>query len=176
MQPKTYPYSGTKVITTSPDKFNTFFVGAERILEQLRDAANIAPGVLTSTTNFPPYNIIKVSEFEYLLEIAVAGYKVENLDVETAEGILTIQTQDDLQDEDDTADASNIYPRFLHRGIARRSFKRQFILVDTMEVKDVQLDGGLLKIRVFNHLPEYKHPKKFNIAVKPAKPKKQVTQ
>lgn len=152
---------------TIPEKYRTYIVGAERLFDQVRTATLNAPGLFQSGTSFPPYNIVKLSEFEYLVELAVAGYTADSIEVETAEGVLTIKSN--VETDKPTAEE---YPRYIHRGLARRAFKRQFVLVETMEVTEVELEGAILKIKVINHLPEHKYPKKFDIVTKTAKSKK----
>ena len=159
------PYSFANTI---PDKYRSYIVGAERLVEQLRTATLNAPGMFESATSFPPYNIIKLSEFEYTVELAIAGYEAESIGVETAEGVLTIKSDGTPE----TRPEGDEYPKFIHRGLARRSFTRQFVLVETMEVTNVELEGGILKIKIVNRLPEHKHPKKFEIAVKKTASKK----
>lgn len=151
------------------EKSRAYVLGAERLVEQLRAVTQNTPGLIDSlTTNFPPYNIVKLSEFEYLVELALAGYDAGSIDVETAEGVLTIKSEASASN----ADATEEFPQYLHRGLARRAFKRQFFLVETMEVVDVEMENGIVRVKIVNRLPEHKHPKKFEIAVKKTASKK----
>ena len=108
-------------------------VGFERLLSTIDEALNIPDKVLTS---FPPYNIAKISEEKYVIELAVAGFKREEIDITLEDNKLTIQGNA-KKDEDGTK-------TYYHRGIALRNFTRIFTLADTIVVKSADLVDGLL--------------------------------
>ncbi|MCB1681753.1 MAG: Hsp20 family protein [Alphaproteobacteria bacterium] len=93
---------------------------------------------------YPPYNIEQIGENGLRITLAVAGFAIEDLDVEIENNQLTIRGQK-MEDE------SKVY---LHRGIASRRFQRSFILADGIEVHDADLDNGLLHINLERVLPE----------------------
>lgn len=107
---------------------------------------------------YPPYNIEKVSEDDYRITIALAGFSEDDLDVTINEGVLIISASNtsDKEEADDS--------RFLHRGIAKRSFERRFRLADTIRVMGAALENGLLTIDLQREVPEHLKPRKINIS------------
>ena len=129
-------------------------VGFDR-LAALLDAA--AAG--SDAGGYPPYNIESVGENAYRIEIAVAGFRPEELNLEVKENVLTVQGRKAAND--DTR-------RFLHRGLAERNFERRFQLADYVVVTDAQLQDGLLSISLKRELPEALKPRRIEIgAAKP---------
>jgi molecular chaperone IbpA len=107
---------------------------------------------------YPPYNIIKVDENKYALEMAVAGFGKQNIDIELANNTLTIKGGLSLDQLDPTNPGTYIY-----KGIADRSFTRKFSVADTVEVKNAELINGMLKIWLETIIPDDKKPKKIDI-------------
>lgn len=107
--------------------------------------------------SYPPYNIEKISEDDYRITIALAGFSEDDLDVSINEGVLVVSanSQDKEESEDDG--------RFIYRGIARRSFERRFRLADTIRVNNASLEHGLLTIDLEREVPEHLKPRKINI-------------
>ena len=127
-------------------------VGFDRLLSTLDEAINIPEKVLTS---FPPYNIAKVSDDKYVIELAVAGFRKEELDLTLEDNKLTVQGNA-KKDEDNSK-------TYYHRGIALRNFTRVFTLADTVVVKSADLVDGLLVIELENIIPENKKPRKISL-------------
>lgn len=125
-------------------------VGFDRLFSTLDEAINIPEKVLTS---FPPYNIAKVSDDKYVIELAVAGFRKEELDVTIEDNKLTVQGNA-KKDEDSNK-------TYYHRGIALRNFTRVFTIADTVVVKSADLVDGLLVIELQNIIPENKKPRKI---------------
>jgi HSP20 family molecular chaperone IbpA len=94
---------------------------------------------------YPPYNIEQIGESGLRITLAVAGFSMDELDVETENNQLTIRGK---QSEEDDGRI------FLHRGIAARQFQRSFVLADGIEVEDAAMDNGLLHINLKRLLPE----------------------
>lgn len=107
-----------------------------------------------TATTFPPYNIEKLSEDAYQISIAVAGFSQDELDITLTEGVLVVSGRSDEEDDD---------TRFLHRGIAKRSFERQFQLAETIEVVDASFDNGMLKVDLKRVVPEHLLPRSIKI-------------
>ena len=124
-------------------------VGFDR-LAALLDAA--ASG---DSSGYPPYNIETVDQNAYRVEIAVAGFKPEELNLEVKENVLTVQGRKPANDET---------RRFLHRGLAERNFERRFQLADYVVVTDAQLADGLLSIHLKRELPEAMKPRRIEIS------------
>jgi len=123
-------------------------VGFDR-LAALLDAAGAE-----NATGYPPYNIERTDDDAYRIEIAVAGFKPEELNVEVKENLLTVQGRK----------AANDAPRrYLHRGLAERDFERRFQLADYVVVTDAKLVDGLLAISLKRELPEQLKPRRIEI-------------
>ena len=132
-------------------------VGFDR-LAALLDAA--AAG---ESNGYPPYNIETVGENAYRIEMAVAGFKPDELNIEVKENLLTVQGRKAANDDS---------RRFLHRGLAERGFERRFQLADYVVVAEADLSDGLLSISLKREVPEAKKPRRIEIgtatAVAPA--------
>ena len=123
-------------------------VGFDR-LAALLDAAGAE-----TANGYPPYNIERTDENAYRIEIAVAGFKPEELNIEVKEHLLTVQGRKAANDEP---------RRYLHRGLAERNFERRFQLADYVVVTDAQLVDGLLAISLKRELPEQLKPRRVEI-------------
>jgi molecular chaperone IbpA len=129
--------------------FNTlfndpFFIGFDKMFNRL------------TTTNqqsgFPPYNVRKVDEDTYIVELAVAGFNKESIDVTEHDGALTIKGErpEDVEE-------------YIHKGIAGRKFTRTFTLAEYMHVDSADLNDGMLYVVVKRNIPEEKKPKTIKI-------------
>ena len=103
---------------------------------------------------YPPYDIELVGENRYAITLAVAGFQEDEIDVQVEKGVLTVRGRR----EDQTKDS-----RYLHRGIATRSFERKFNLADHVEVVSAQMDNGLLKIALHKEIPEAMKPRRIPV-------------
>ncbi len=128
-------------------------VGFDR-LAALLDAA--AAG---ETNGYPPYNIETVGQDAYRIELAVAGFKPEDLTIEVKENVLTVQGRKPANDEN---------RHFLHRGLAERNFDRRFQLADYVVVTDAKLVDGLLSVSLKRELPEAMKPRRIEIDSAPS--------
>jgi molecular chaperone IbpA len=106
-------------------------------------------------TGYPPYNIERTDENAYRIEIAVAGFRADELNIEVKENLLTVQGRKAANDAE---------RRFLHRGLAERDFERRFQLADYVIVTDARLADGLLSIALRRELPEALKPRRIEIA------------
>jgi molecular chaperone IbpA len=104
-------------------------------------------------TPYPPYNITKESDTTYLVELAVAGFSQDMLDISVKDGTLTIVGEVSETDSKE----------YLHRGIAARAFTRTFTLADTVVVRNASMENGMLRILLENVIPEEKKPQKIAI-------------
>jgi len=123
-----------------------FFIGFDRMIDRMREQT---PG----QTNYPPYNIVKTDENFYELQLAIAGFNQDDLDVELKDGTLTIEGKKETDDE----------RNYIHKGISARHFRRTFTLSDTMVVNGADLIDGILTIELENVIPEEKKPRKIEI-------------
>jgi molecular chaperone IbpA len=107
----------------------------------------------TKISNFPPHNIIKSLDNRYYIEIAVAGFTKNEIDIQVQEGNLIIKGEKKHKEE----------VTYLHQGIGNRSFTKVITLADTIEVKGADIKDGILCIELENIIPEHKKPRKVEI-------------
>ena len=129
--------------------FPTQFLGIDRILDEMERASTQTP-----TKTYPPHNIVKTGDYEYTVELAVAGFKREELDIIVEDGNLII-TGTQIAGTDSTI--------YLHKGISTKDFRKTIRLVDTVVVKDAHFIDGILSIYLENIIPEAKKPRKILI-------------
>lgn len=122
--------------------FENFLRDIETILNETKPAAN-----------FPPHNIIKADENKYVVELAVAGFNKNEIDIQVQDNTLTIKGEK-LEKEG---------YEYLHRGIGTRSFTKTITIADTIEVKGAEFKDGILRIGLENIIPEHKKPRKIEI-------------
>lgn len=131
-----------------PFTFGKQAVGFDTVFDRLREIQEYA----TKAPNYPPFNIRKVDENRYTIELAVAGFGRQDLDIELSEDVLTITGRVESEEGD-----------YVHKGIADRAFTRKFTLADTVEVKNAELVNGMLKVYLERFVPDEKKPKKIDI-------------
>ena len=134
------------------DNFNQltpYAVGFERQFNRLNDYV----AHQQTSTGFPPYNIRKDGDLNHVIEMALAGFSKDDIEVEVAQGVLTVRSMKENTDDD-----SNVY-----RGISYRKFNRKFTLADDIVVNDAKLENGLLSIELEQIVPEEKKPRLIKI-------------
>jgi molecular chaperone IbpA len=124
-------------------------VGFDRLAQLLETAT------VDQASGYPPYNIERTDENAYRIEIAVAGFRPDELNIEVKENLLTVQGRKAANDAE---------RRFLHRGLAERDFERRFQLADYVVVTEAGLADGLLSISLRRELPEALKPRRIEIA------------
>ena len=129
------------------DPFRNLTVGFDNIFDQLSALSHF------ETPNYPPYNIKKVDKENYQLEMALAGFSKDDIEVEAKENTLSVSAKSSDKDDDS----------FVHRGIAQRAFKRQWTLMEHLEVKDAKFKDGVLVVDMKLNLPEEKKPRTIKI-------------
>ena len=110
-----------------------------------------------TATNFPPYNIVKTGEYTYDVELALAGFSKNDIDVEYKDNMLTVKSKE--KDKSEAKDADGV----LHRGISKRWFSKSFTIADDVEVKGAELKDGLLKISMERIIPEGKRARTIEV-------------
>ena len=108
-----------------------------------------------TATNFPPYNIVKTGEYTYDVELALAGFSKDDIDVEYKDNMLTVKSKEKAKDND--------VDGMLHRGISKRWFSKSFTIADDVEVKGAELKDGLLKISMERIIPEGKKARTIEV-------------
>jgi len=129
------------------------FVGFDRMANMI-DAATAQAAKSNST--YPPYNVARLTEDSYRIDLAVAGFTSEDIDIQTHEGVLTVSGGHTPQAENDAVE-------YLHRGIAERGFERRFQLADHVQVSSAELTNGLLSVHLIREIPEALKPQKIAI-------------
>ena len=109
-----------------------------------------------SVPNYPPYDIVKVKDNHYNIEVALAGYNKKDIEVNYENNMLTIKTAD--QKSEDKKEGENIY-----KGIAQRMFKKSFTIADDCKVTGAELKDGLLKVSLEKLIPEHKKARTITI-------------
>lgn len=135
-----------------PFKFPAFknSIGFDEAFKRLAAMTEALPKL----SGYPPYNIRKIDDNKYVIEMAVAGFGKQDIEIEMKEDVLTVKGYLDMGGDDDS---------YLFKGIADRAFTRTFALADTIEVKNADLANGMLKIMLERFIPEEKKPKKVEI-------------
>jgi molecular chaperone IbpA len=128
-------------------------VGFDRLFQLLDEAAS------AETQSYPPYNIERVSENEYRITMAVAGFGPQDVNIEAKGNTLTVVGK--------KADKPVSNGEMLHQGIAARGFERRFQLADHVEVSGADMDNGLLHIALKREVPEALKPRQIHIGTTP---------
>ena len=129
-----------------------FAVGFDRTFDTLELLASSR----AKETNYPPYNIRKISEDQYAIELAVAGFEDKDMDIELVEETLTIKGNRPKEAGDG----------LLHQGLAARDFVKKFVLSDDMEIKGAALSNGMLYVGLERIIPDEKKPRKIKLTSK----------
>jgi molecular chaperone IbpA len=131
-----------------------FFIGFDKQVAQFKDMHD---QMAKNIPNYPPYNIKKIDDNHYTIELAVAGFAQQDIDIEIEGGKLVIKGNVKATDDDEN---------FIFKGIANRAFTRWFALEDNVEVKDAEIFNGMLKIALERLVPEQAKAKKVTIKSK----------
>jgi len=136
-------------LTDPFDRVKTYSIGFDRMFDRLLDDS------LVTTTNYPPYNIVKMDDTNYAIQIAVAGFGKDDIEIETKENTLSIKSKEKGDVVDETT--------YLHKGISNRAFKRTFTISDDVVVKGATFENGLLNVQLERIIPEEKKPRLIKI-------------
>ena len=132
------------------DAFNSFFVGFDHVFNE---ASKFHDDFTKNISHYPPYNIKKIDENKYVIELAVAGFGRSDIEIELVENKLIV-----------TGKSNNDKPNsYLYKGISTRAFTRTFSLNDFIEIKGAEMLNGILQIVLERIIPEHKKPKKIEI-------------
>jgi len=146
--------------------YDKFFVGFD---DQFNRIAKMHDEMTKNIPNYPPYNIKKTGDNTYIIELAVAGFAKQDIEIELADSTMVVKGN--IHNHENESD-------FLFKGIAARNFTRTFALDDHLEIKDAQMLNGMLKVFLEKIIPEHKKPKKIEVndgdVVAPITKKKQL--
>ena len=135
--------------TFDRNKFIPYSIGFDNLIDRLFDMD------LESSSSYPPYNISKVDDNNYIIEMALAGFNKDDIEIELADSELTVRSK---KREDSNKDVN-----LIHQGISHRSFNRKFTLSEEILVKNAEMKNGMLIIKLEKFIPENKKPKLINI-------------
>ena len=129
-----------------------FSIGFDDMFDQFESM--LGNGGLSMQSNYPPYNIRKTGKDKYAIEVAVAGFNKDDVEVEYEDNLLTVKTK-----KTDKALEKNVDGEIIHKGISQRSFSRSFTIADDVKVNGAQLKDGLLTVSCEKIIPEPKKRK-----------------
>ena len=127
-------------------------VGFDRLFDMLENSS--ASG---TQENYPPFDLIKLGDNDYRIEVAVAGFKPDEIDITAQQNVLLVSGR--KKEEAEEGKGSD----YIYRGIATRSFERRFALADHIQVRGADLKDGLLSIELKRQIPEAMKPRKISI-------------
>lgn len=130
--------------------YNRTTVGFDRLFELLENSARSG-----QNENYPPFNIERLSEDDFTITIAIAGFKDEEIDITAQQNLLTVVGQKNITGNDNRD--------FLHVGIANRNFERRFQLADYVHVTEANMADGLLTIKLLREVPDALKPRKITV-------------
>tara|TARA_B100001939_G_scaffold334843_1_gene336270 strand:- start:2755 stop:3165 length:411 start_codon:yes stop_codon:yes gene_type:complete len=128
-------------------QFRPFAIGFDRYFEDLERMSNI------SQTNYPPYNVVKVDEEHFAVELAVAGFSKKDISITKEKNVLVIEGKLEDKSKD-----------FVHKGLASRAFKRSWTLSDDIVIEGAELKDGILSVSLEKVIPEEDKPVEIKIS------------
>ena len=130
---------------------NRYAIGFDHLMDHL---VTLHSNNNLTTNEYPPYDIIKEGESNYKIELAVAGFKKDELSIQLKDKTLTIKGESDSK----TSNGD-----YLHKNIARRSFSKDFSLAENIEIGEASFEDGVLGVRLSHNIPEEQRPKEISI-------------
>lgn len=130
---------------------NRYAIGFDHLMDHL---VSLHSNNNLTTNEYPPYDIIKEGESNYKIELAVAGFKKDELSIQLKDNTLTIKGESNSKSSNGD---------YLHKNIARRSFSKNFTLAENIEVGDAEFEDGVLGVSLTHNIPEEQRPKEISI-------------
>ncbi len=130
---------------------NRYAIGFDHLMDHL---VSLHSNNNLTTNEYPPYDIIKEGESNYKIELAVAGFKKDELSIQLKDNTLTIKGE---------SNSKNSNGDYLHKNIARRSFSKKLTLAENIEVGDAEFEDGVLGVSLTHNIPEEQRPKEISI-------------
>jgi molecular chaperone IbpA len=145
----------TTYLTLDLPTLHRSFVGFDQLFEEINRSFNVS-----KQDNYPPHNIIRTGDNRYVIEMAVAGFQENELDIETVvnnygQTVLTIKGERKREEDAER--------QYLHRGLATRNFERSFPLNENVEILNASVANGILSITLEHKVPETQKAKKVAI-------------
>ena len=144
----------TKQLRLTTETLNPLFrasVGFDRVMNEFFNEPEFA-----NVTGYPPYNISRDDDDVYEINLALAGFRRDDIDIELEDGTLKITGKSEVLDQDGR--------EYLHKGIAERNFVRTFKLAEYVEVQSAKLEDGILRVTLVRNIPDALKPQKIKIS------------
>lgn len=132
------------------DYFDSFFVGYDNLFNSLYNTGQKSIG-----NNYPPANVVKIDDVNYRIDLAVAGFKKEEITVGVADGVIRITGEKEDND---------LHETYIHQKIAYRDFEKEYTLNPEIVVLGAKMEDGILSIDLKHEIPEHKKPKVIEIS------------
>ena len=130
------------------------FIGVDRFMDRMMDNLN------SNEAGYPPYNVVKLDDDNFVVELAIAGFSKDSINITVHDGVLGIDGSQETDDND--TEVTN----YLYKGIGTRKFRRTFTLSDYVEVKDATVKDGILEVTLERHVPEELKPREIPVNFK----------
>jgi|TARA_A200000159_G_scaffold129179_1_gene125400 molecular chaperone IbpA len=132
-------------------------VGFDNVFDHFESMFDEGMFRMPTATNFPPYNIVKTGEYTYDVELALAGFSKDDIEVHYENNMLTVKSKQ--KDKSEAKDSEGV----IHRGISKRWFSKSFTISDDVEIKGAELKDGLLKVSMERIVPEGKKARTIEV-------------
>ena len=132
-------------------------VGFDNVFDHFESMFDEGMFRMPTATNFPPYNIVKTGEYTYDVELALAGFSKDDIEVHYENNMLTVKSKQ--KDKSEAKDSEGV----IHRGISKRWFSKSFTIADDVEIKGAELKDGLLKVSMERIVPEGKKARTIEV-------------
>ena len=132
-------------------------VGFDNVFDHFESMFDEGMFRMPTVTNFPPYNIVKTGEYTYDVELALAGFSKDDIEVHYENNMLTVKSKQ--KDKSEAKDSEGV----IHRGISKRWFSKSFTISDDVEIKGAELKDGLLKVSMERIVPEGKKARTIEV-------------
>lgn len=142
-------------MTNVPD-LGRFMIGFDHLCDSLSQMEQLTSADSSARKTYPPHNVIKRSDDHYAIELAVAGFRPQDLAVSVHNGVLIITGESTTEPEE---------INYLYRGLSRRKFTREFRLIEYVTVQSAKVENGILTVDLVRELPESRKPRTVTIQV-----------
>jgi molecular chaperone IbpA len=142
-----------KTYTFDSSNFDRFFIGADKLAKTLKEGSE---WLANNAASYPPFNLKKVDDNKYMIEMAVAGFTKQDIELTLEDNKLVIKGNT-------ASDTDGEKAEYLHYGIANRAFTRRFTLADNVEIHNAELINGMLKVWLEHMIPEEKKPRRIEV-------------
>jgi molecular chaperone IbpA len=160
-------YSALENFFRYPQQFESLFIGLDHLMDDFSLVGDLPE------SKYPPFNLIQEDKNHYIIEMALAGFKSENISVTSKNGWLTISAEAATSDDNEVLPENNttalVKREYVYRGLASRKFEQEFKLYEYFSVVGADFDNGLLKVKLERKLPDHLKEKKIEISVPKAK-------